>query len=63
MGRRRTGSGDMLAPLDNDMAQIVIDQLTHQTSLALLETAFAEETDGFNLPAAELARHVLTQRA
>jgi len=61
-GRRRTGSGDMLAPVAEEMAQIVINQLTHQTALALLETAFAEETDSFDLPARDLARHVLTQR-
>jgi hypothetical protein len=51
----------MLAPEPEVMAQIVIDQLTQQTSLALLETGFGEETDGFGLPAADLARHVLTQ--
>ncbi len=62
MGRRRTGSGDMLAPEPEAMAQLVIDQLTHQTSLALLETAFAEEAENFGAPSAELARHVLTQR-
>jgi N-methylhydantoinase A/oxoprolinase/acetone carboxylase beta subunit len=62
MGRRRTGAGNMLAPEPEVMAQIVIDQLTQQTSLALLETGFAEEADGFGLPAADLARHVLTQR-
>lgn len=62
MGRRRKGSGDMLAPEPEHMAQIVIDQLTQQTSLALLETAFAEEETPFGLPPADLARHVLMQR-
>ncbi|WP_085307530.1 hydantoinase/oxoprolinase N-terminal domain-containing protein [Planktotalea arctica] len=62
MGRRRTGAGDRLAPEQDVMAQIVIDQLTHQTALALLETAFAEEAESFGLPPADLARHVLTQR-
>lgn len=62
MGRRRTGAGDRLAPEAESMAQIVIDQLTHQTALALLETGFAEEAEDFGLPAADLARHVLTQR-
>lgn len=62
MGRRRTGAGNMLAPEPDVMAQIVIDQLTQQTSLALLETGFAEEAEGFGLPTADLARHVLTQR-
>ena len=44
------------------MAQMIVDQLTHQTSLALLETAFAEEETDFALPPADLARHVLLQR-
>ncbi len=61
-GRRRTGAGNMLAPEPDVMAQIIIDQLTHQTGLALLETAFAEEENPFELPASQLAQHVLTQR-
>ncbi len=61
-GRRRTGAGEMLAPVATDMAQIIIDQLTEQTALALLETGFAEETIDFGLPPEQLARHVLTQR-
>jgi N-methylhydantoinase A/oxoprolinase/acetone carboxylase beta subunit len=62
MGRRRTGAGVMLAPERGVMAQMIVDRLTHQTCLALLETGFAEEVEGFDLPAADLARHVLTQR-
>lgn len=62
MGRRRTGAGEMLAREPEDMAQIIVDQLTHQTSVALLESAFAEEEAGFGLPAGDLARHVLMQR-
>lgn len=62
MGRRRTGAGERLAHDPAKMAQIIINQLTHQTALALLETGFAEEDDGFDLPPADLARHVLTQR-
>ncbi|MEP2532669.1 hydantoinase/oxoprolinase family protein [Shimia sp.] len=62
MGRRRTGAGHMLAPDPKEMALMIIDQLTHETSLALLETGFAEEQDPFGLPAADLARHVLMQR-
>ena len=61
-GRRRNGSGNMLAPNPMDMAKIIVDQLTDQTVLALLETAFSEESASFNLPAEQLARHVLTQR-
>ncbi|MCP9482483.1 hydantoinase/oxoprolinase family protein [Shimia sp. CNT1-13L.2] len=61
-GRRRTGSGNMLAPDPKDMARIIVDQLTEQTVLALLETAFAEEEADFGLPPEQLARHVLMQR-
>ncbi|MEP5153209.1 hydantoinase/oxoprolinase family protein [Planktotalea sp.] len=62
MGRRRTGAGVMLAPKAEKMAQLVVDQLTEQTSLALLETAFAEEAESFGLPSQDLARHVLMQK-
>jgi hypothetical protein len=40
---------------------MIIDQLTHQTALALLEAGFAEE-EGFGLPASDLAAHVLMQK-
>ena len=60
-GRRRTGSGEALAQRPEDMARIITAQLTTQTILALLETAFAEEGD-FELPEDVLARHVLMQR-
>ncbi|MEM9580061.1 MAG: hydantoinase/oxoprolinase family protein [Pseudomonadota bacterium] len=62
MGRRRTGAGEMLAKTAEEMAQIIVDQLTHQTALALLEAGFAEEEEAFALPPADLARHVLMQR-
>ena len=62
IGRKRTGAGTRLCPDPHEMAQMIVDQLTHQTSLALLETAFAEEETGFGLPPTELARHVLMQR-
>ena len=61
-GRRRTGSGEMLAPDPKIMAQIIIDQLTHQTSIALLECAFTEEAIPFGPAPADLANHVLMQR-
>jgi len=61
MGRRRTGSGNRLAQTPEEMAQIIIDQLTHQTSVALLETGFAEEAHDFGLAPDILARHVLMQ--
>ncbi|MGC1497719.1 MAG: hydantoinase/oxoprolinase family protein [Sulfitobacter sp.] len=61
-GRRRTGAGNMLSTSAEAVAEMVIDQLTHQTALALLETAFAEESPEFDLPPEVLARHVLMQR-
>lgn len=62
IGRRRTGSGNRIGPEPEQMARMIIGQLTHQTSLALLETAFAEEEVDFGLPADVLAAHVLMQR-
>ncbi|WP_323775663.1 hydantoinase/oxoprolinase family protein [Leisingera sp.] len=61
--RRRVGSGDMVAKDAAGLAQMIIDQLTEQTALTLLESAFSEETESFGLPENELARHVLMQRA
>lgn len=60
-GRRRTGAGEILSGDAHDLAQMIKDRLTYQTSLALLETAFAEEGD-FGLPPEQLAQHVLMQR-
>ncbi|WP_299949981.1 hydantoinase/oxoprolinase family protein [uncultured Ruegeria sp.] len=62
MARKRVGSGEQLAKSPEALAHMIVDQLTEQTSLTLLETAFAEESDSFGLPAQELARHVLTHR-
>ena len=59
-GRRRTGAGDMLATDPETMAQIIVDQLTHQTALALLETAFAED-GAFDAAPDVLARSTLMQ--
>ena len=61
-GRRRTGGGDVLSNNEDDIAQMIIDRLTHQTALALLETAFAEEEPEFDVPPDVLARHILMQR-
>ena len=61
-GRRRTGSGTVLSTSEDDVAQIIVDRLTYQTVLALLETAFAEEDPSFDADPAVLARHVLMQR-
>ncbi|MFC4214355.1 hydantoinase/oxoprolinase N-terminal domain-containing protein [Pseudophaeobacter arcticus] len=60
--RRRIGSGDTLASGAQELARMIVDQLVEQTSLTLLESAFAEEAEDFPLPPADLARHVLTQR-
>ena len=61
-GRRRTGAGNMLSTDAGIMAQMIIDQLTHQTVLALLETAFDEDETDFGTTSDVLARHVLTQK-
>lgn len=62
VGRKRTGNGNRLCSEPQAMAQMIVDQLTDQTSLALLETAFAEDDEDFGLPPAQLARHVLMQK-
>ena len=62
VGRKRTGAGVRINPEPEKMAQMIIDQLTHQTALALLETAFAEEEVEFGLSPEVLARHVLMQK-
>ncbi|WP_299825263.1 hydantoinase/oxoprolinase family protein [uncultured Roseobacter sp.] len=61
MARRRQGSGDVLAKSAKSLARIVVDRLTHQTALALLETAFAEESTYFGDAPQALARHTLMQ--
>jgi len=62
IGRRRTGSGNRLCPDPAKLAEMIVDQLTQQTSLALLETTFAEDAHDFERPPEELARHILMQR-
>ncbi len=59
MGRRRTGAGQVLAETPEVMAQMIVDQLTRQTALALLETAFAEER--WEGSVGDLARHPILQ--
>ncbi len=61
-GRRRTGAGERLAPEPEMLAQMIVERLQHQTGLALLETAFAEEDTGFDEAPNVLARHALMQR-
>ena len=60
--RQITGAGNRLAASAADMAHLIIDQLTHQTAVALLEAAFAEEPEFAEFPPLELANHVLMQR-
>ena len=60
--RRRTGSGDILSQEAHDMAQKIVDQLTHQTALALLTSAFCEEDYAFSNAPETLAQHELMQR-
>jgi N-methylhydantoinase A/oxoprolinase/acetone carboxylase beta subunit len=61
-GRRRTGAGQRLAKSPQDMADIIIDQLTRQTSTALLDVAFAGEEQSFGLASQDLAGHILVER-
>lgn len=56
-GRRRTGAGEVLAGDPAHMAQMIVDRLTYQTGVALLQAALGEE----GLDEA-LATHVLMQK-
>ena len=60
--RRRVGSGERLAAGAKALAEMIVERLTHQTALALLEVAFAEEEAAFGLPPEALAAHVLMQK-
>jgi N-methylhydantoinase A/oxoprolinase/acetone carboxylase beta subunit len=62
VARKRVGSGNRLAEGPEALARMIVDRLTHQTALALLEVAFAEEEAEFGLPPDALAAHVLMQR-
>jgi len=62
LARRRGGAGTRFAPDAAGMARLILDRLTYQTGLALLETAFAEEAGDFGLPPEVLARHVLVEK-
>lgn len=61
-GRRRTGAGNVLSTSEEDVARMIVDQLTEQTALALLETAFAEDDIPFDGAPEVLARHELMRR-
>ncbi|MFD2738325.1 hydantoinase/oxoprolinase N-terminal domain-containing protein [Sulfitobacter aestuarii] len=62
-GRKRTGAGTRLTAEAESTAHMIIDQLTEQTTLALLETAFAEEGEIFGQSPEAMARHVLLRAA
>lgn len=59
IARKRVGSGQVLAPDAQTLSQMIMDQLTAQTTTALLEAAFAEETQDFEDSPQVLARHGL----
>ncbi|QIE46323.1 hydantoinase/oxoprolinase family protein [Pseudohalocynthiibacter aestuariivivens] len=59
MSRKRTGSGNTLADDAQSLADMIVNRLTYQTVMVLLETAFAEEERPFGPPPEQLARHVL----
>lgn len=59
--RKRTGGGDRLAPDENTLAQMIIEQLTAQTVDCLLEAAFAEDPRDWEARPDQLARHALTR--
>lgn len=59
VARKRTGSGNQLAANADQMSRMIVDQLTEQAVLALLETAFFEEEADFGVPSQDLAKHVL----
>lgn len=63
LARKRTGSGDVLASSAEDVAGMIVQQLTDQTVTALLETVFEEEEGEFGGSAETLARHDLMHAA
>ena len=61
--RRRKGDGERLAREPEALAKLILKQMTEQTSLALLETVFSEESETFEGEPARLARHELLRAA
>ena len=59
--RKRAGNGVLRAGDAKTFATAIIDQLTEQTTLCLLEAAFSEDPDFSGENAADLARHSVTQ--
>ncbi|MEM6371372.1 MAG: hydantoinase/oxoprolinase family protein [Pseudomonadota bacterium] len=56
-GRRRTGAGEVLAADPEDMARRIIDQMTQQTGIALMQAALV--ADGMD---EALAHHMLIEK-
>ena len=61
-GRRRNGAGVLFFEDSKNLAKMIVEQLTHQTSTALLEVAFAEESTYFSHAPKVLAAHSLMQK-
>ncbi|MCB1310440.1 MAG: hydantoinase/oxoprolinase family protein [Sedimentitalea sp.] len=61
--RKRLGSGERLAPDAGALARMIVDRLTEQTVMTLLETAIAEEAPAFSGAPAILAQHELLRRS
>ncbi|MBB5721121.1 N-methylhydantoinase A/oxoprolinase/acetone carboxylase beta subunit [Loktanella ponticola] len=59
--RKRSGSGDRLAPDAKHLAQMIIDQLTAQTVDCLLDAAFAEDGRDWDVERTALSNHPLTK--
>ncbi|MEM7075284.1 MAG: hydantoinase/oxoprolinase family protein [Pseudomonadota bacterium] len=63
MSRMSFGDGSRVSADAGVLAQNIVNQLTEQTSLAVLETVFAEEEAAFDPAPGLLARHILMRRA
>ena len=61
-GRRRIISGNLLATNPQQMARIIVDQLSQQTGLVILEIACDEKDTPLGLPRGEPANHFLMKR-
>lgn len=59
--RKRSGSGDRLAPDATALAQVIVDQLTAQTVDCLLDAAFAEDDRDWDADPNALTKHPLTK--
>jgi N-methylhydantoinase A/oxoprolinase/acetone carboxylase beta subunit len=59
--RKRSGSGDRLAPDATALAQMIVDQLTAQTVDCLLDAAFAEDDRDWDADPNALTKHPLTK--